>query len=311
MVAYPASGNKDNSGGGGNGEGGDASAGDGTGGEAAPGASSTKDEANDGKASGDEPPTQPAAPTTQMARTRDNSAFNPKIKLSGKNALKEYNNGTKLRALLRENDVCDVVSTFVAITPGVKEVSSFLAAFQVKANGDRKPTKWRIDSEYVPDRIRFRLPESVIDTALDELKAGLAKKEEIEVDSDGDSPNAVPFDSVSYDLYKRFIDQLLPALPAAFACCWEFKRVPQSWSLGAHAIYKSNAGALERRFMRWLNANGCHVPALDGFRSVNDCAEHNFVASTLSDQAHRKHREVRIIWYDVKNAFDSVLHDLL
>ncbi|GMF42716.1 unnamed protein product [Phytophthora fragariaefolia] len=56
---------------------------------------------------------------------------------------------------------------------------------------------------------------------------------------------------------------------------------------------------------------GVMRPPPKGFRSVNGCGEHNFVASALIDQARRKHRELRVIWYDLKTAVGSVLHDLL
>ena len=140
-------------------------------------------------------------------------------------------------------------------------------------------------------------------------------------------------DGVGYDIYKRFEAQLLPALHAAFACCWQFKKVPQSWKVGVvcllhkkgdrldpanwrpiclqQAIYKLYAGVLSRRFTRWLDDNERHADSQKGFRAMNGCGEHNFLASTLVDQARRKHRELHVVWYDFANAFGSVPHDLL
>ncbi|KAF1778165.1 hypothetical protein GQ600_23958 [Phytophthora cactorum] len=165
---------------------------------------------NEGKAdpndeSDDKPPTQVAGPATRAAATSTTPARVPKIKLNGKVrragrphlncaamkakaalALIEYNNGMKLRALLRDNDVCDLVSTLWMIMPGVREVGSFLTTFPIKQKGGERPIQWRVDGDYVPDRVQFRLPESVVDTALDKLKGGLAHDEEIELDSDGD-----------------------------------------------------------------------------------------------------------------------------
>ena len=77
------------------------------------------------------------------------------------------------------------------------------------------------------------------------------------------------------------------------------------------AIYKLYAGVLARRFTRWLDANERHADEQKSFRATNGCGEHNFLAATLVDQARRKHRELRVVWYDFANAFGSVPHDLL
>uniref|UniRef100_H3GYD1 Reverse transcriptase domain-containing protein n=1 Tax=Phytophthora ramorum TaxID=164328 RepID=H3GYD1_PHYRM len=140
-------------------------------------------------------------------------------------------------------------------------------------------------------------------------------------------------DGVGYDVYKAFSTQLLPVLHAAFQCCWQHHRVPQSRKQGIvrllykkgpredpanwrpiclqQVIYKTYAGVLARRFTRWLAANGRHADAQKGFRTVNGCGEHNFLASTLIDHARRSRRELHMVWYDLKNAFGSVPQELL
>ncbi|KAH7489201.1 Retrovirus-related Pol polyprotein from type-1 retrotransposable element R2 [Phytophthora ramorum] len=140
-------------------------------------------------------------------------------------------------------------------------------------------------------------------------------------------------DGVGYDVYQHFAAQLLPALTAAFKACWTAKRVPQSWKLGVvrllhkkgaredpanwrpiclqQAIYKLYTGLLARRLVRWLDANDRHAPGQKGFRAVNGCGEHNFLAATLVDQARRKRRTLFEVWYDFRNAFGSVPFALL
>eukprot|EP00644_Phytophthora_capsici_P018487 jgi/Phyca11/129776/e_gw1.87.183.1 len=140
-------------------------------------------------------------------------------------------------------------------------------------------------------------------------------------------------DGVGYDVYKRFTIQLLPVLRAAFRCCWLYKKVPQSWKLGVvrllhkkgpredpanwrpiclqQAIYKLYTGILARRLTRWMDANDRHAPGQKGFRAVNGCGEHNFLAATLIDNARRKHRPLYEVWYDFRNAFGSVPFALL
>ncbi|KAG3005877.1 hypothetical protein PC120_g17703 [Phytophthora cactorum] len=162
---------------------------------------------NEGKAdpndeSDDKPPTQVAGPATRAAATSTTPARVPKIKLNGKVrragrshlnrvamkakaalALKEYNNGMKLRAILRDNDVC----------------------------GER-PIQWRVDGDYVPDQVRFRLPESVVDTALNKLKGGLAHDEDIELDSDGDRAGVSEVYVVSIEKVGKFTREQLEAM---------------------------------------------------------------------------------------------------
>ncbi|POM79948.1 Reverse transcriptase, partial [Phytophthora palmivora] len=140
-------------------------------------------------------------------------------------------------------------------------------------------------------------------------------------------------DGVGYDIYKTFAAQLLPALHEAFACCWRHRRVPQSWKVGVvrllykkgdrldpanwrpiclqQTIYKLYTGILSRKFVRWQDANERHADAQKGFRAMNGCGEHNFLAATLVDQARRKRKELHVVWYDFANAFGSVPHDLL
>jgi hypothetical protein len=140
-------------------------------------------------------------------------------------------------------------------------------------------------------------------------------------------------DGVGYDVYRKFSEQLLRVLTAAFKCCWVYKKVPQSWKVGVvrllykkgpredpsnwrpiclqQSIYKLYTGVLAQKFKRWRLINGRYADAQKGFREVNGCGKHNFLAATLVDQARRKRRELHTVWYDVKNAFGSVDPDVL
>jgi hypothetical protein len=158
--------------------------------------------------------------------------------------------------------------------------------------------------------------------------------DDIEVQLQHASSTSSPgLDGVGYDVYKRFVTQLLPVLKAAFKCCWTHKKVPQSWKLGVvrllykkgdrgdpanwrpiclqQAINKIYTGVLARRLARWQDANDRHAPGQKGFRPVNGCGEHNFLAAMLIDQARRKHRPLYEVWYDFRNAFGSVPLKLL
>uniref|UniRef100_A0AAV1VNW4 Reverse transcriptase n=1 Tax=Peronospora matthiolae TaxID=2874970 RepID=A0AAV1VNW4_9STRA len=176
-----------------------------------------------------------------------------------------------------------------------------------------------------------RLPPATVDMAL--LTDGPSSHEIEDQVQRARGSSSPGLDGVGYDIFKLFTAQLLPALHAAFARCWQSKRVPQSWKVGVvrllhkkgdrldpsnwrpiclqQAIYKLYAGVLSRRFTRWLDVNGRHADAQKGFRAMNGCGEHNFLAAMLVDQARRKHQELHVVWYDFANAFGSVPHDLL
>ncbi|EGZ28048.1 hypothetical protein PHYSODRAFT_321746 [Phytophthora sojae] len=62
-----------------------------------------------------------------------------------------------------------------------------LATLQVKSHGQGKPIEWRVDAAFVPDTVRFRLLESIVDNALEQFLGGLAKNEQIELDSEGEA----------------------------------------------------------------------------------------------------------------------------
>uniref|UniRef100_H3H5C4 Reverse transcriptase domain-containing protein n=1 Tax=Phytophthora ramorum TaxID=164328 RepID=H3H5C4_PHYRM len=176
-----------------------------------------------------------------------------------------------------------------------------------------------------------RLPAA---TRFMELLKEAPSTDGIEVQLQHASSTSSPgLDGVGYDVYKRFASQLLPVLKAAFKCCWTHKQVPQSWKLGVvrllykkgdredpanwrpiclqQAIYKIYTGVLARRLTRWQDANDRHAPGQKGFRPVNGCGEHNFLAAMLIDHARRKHRPLYEVWYDFRNAFGSVPLGLL
>ncbi|POM59550.1 Cysteine protease family C48 [Phytophthora palmivora] len=74
----------------------------------------------------------------------------------------------KVRAVVRGSDVCDVVVLLQRTKPGIREMGSFLATFQVTD----KALKWRLDAEYVSDCARYRPPQPTSVRALEQLYDG-------------------------------------------------------------------------------------------------------------------------------------------
>ncbi|OWZ23378.1 LOW QUALITY PROTEIN: hypothetical protein PHMEG_0001748 [Phytophthora megakarya] len=146
--------------------------------------------------SDEETPAQPSSTSTQGA---GNSDHTPNVILTGniwsvgrprlnrakqkekaRTALKEYNQGMKLRASLRECDICEVKSTVEALRPSIRGLGSYIATFQILAKRQGKSIQWRVDDEHVTDRIQYRPLESVVNDAFEKLMGGFAQGEPID-----------------------------------------------------------------------------------------------------------------------------------
>ena len=106
-----------------------------------------------------------------------------------------------------------------------------------------------------------------------------------------DATSSPGIDGVGYDIYKKFLPELLPVLHAAFTVCWSHGKVPAVWKVGTvqliykkgdsrqtsnwrpiclqACIYKLYSGMLARRLISWLEANKCLADAQKGFRSTD------------------------------------------
>lgn len=102
--------------------------------------------------------------------------------------LKEYNQGMKLRGLLRDRDVCEVVTALKEIQPGIRELGAFLGTFQVLGKATQKLSMaWRSRKDIVADHVRYRLPEATVNRAFELLSESMiGEKDEIQLDSDGE-----------------------------------------------------------------------------------------------------------------------------
>ncbi|ETL32562.1 hypothetical protein L917_14701 [Phytophthora nicotianae] len=126
-----------------------------------------------------------------------------------KSDLKEYNQGMKLHGLLRERNVCEVVASLKEIQPGLREVGSFLATFQVLGIAVGKPLLWAMSPSYVPDNVRYRPPEPTVDRALEQVRETLCGEQaEIQIDSDGESGDSDNYVVAIETIGTYTIDQL-------------------------------------------------------------------------------------------------------
>ena len=89
--------------------------------------------------------------------------------------------------------------------------------------------------------------------------------------------------------------------------------VPSNWrpiSLQS-AICKIYAAIWAKRLASWAREAGTVSSSQKGFIPGEGCLKHSFlVRSIMVDARHKKH-PLHLVWFDLRNAFGSVLHELL
>ena len=56
---------------------------------------------------------------------------------------------------------------------------------------------------------------------------------------------------------------------------------------------------------------GAISTAQKGFVPGEGCLEHSFLVRSMMEDARRRHRPLYLVWFDLRNAFGSVPHDLI
>ena len=86
--------------------------------------------------------------------------------------------------------------------------------------------------------------------------------------------------------------------------------IPSSWrpiSLRS-AIYKIYAATWAKRLAEWATKVGAISPSQKGFVPGEGCLEHSFLVRSMVEDAWRR---LHLVWFDLRNAFGSVPHQLL
>jgi hypothetical protein len=76
----------------------------------------------------------------------------------------------RLSGLLRDKDVCEIAACLEEIRPSLEEVDSFILTQQVKELKLTPCFTWKVERNFVPETVRFRLSEKLIDKALEKLQ---------------------------------------------------------------------------------------------------------------------------------------------
>ena len=91
------------------------------------------------------------------------------------------------------------------------------------------------------------------------------------------------------------------------------KSVPSNWrpiSL-QNAVYKIYAALWAKRLATWASEAEIISPCQKGFMPGEGCSEHAFLLRSLMEDARRSRKSLYSVWFDFKNAFGSIPHDLL
>ena len=92
-----------------------------------------------------------------------------------------------------------------------------------------------------------------------------------------------------------------------------YEMVPSNWrpiSLQS-AIYKIYAAIWAKRLASWACEAGAISPSQKGFIPGEGCLEHSFLVRSMMEDARCKRRSLHFVWFDLRNAFGSIPHELL
>ena len=139
-------------------------------------------------------------------------------------------------------------------------------------------------------------------------------------------------DRLPYKVWKA-IDPEGVILARIFEVCRREKKVPSAWKKSTtilifkkgdealpgnwrpislqNAVYKVYAAIWGRRLAGWASETGAVSPAQKGFVPGEGCLEHSFLVRSMMEDARRRHRPLHLVWFDLRNAFGSVPHNLI
>jgi len=206
-------------------------------------------------------------------------------------------------------------------------------------------TKYFTETHAAPQDLNFEHPEgSIFRSAMEnlpevdpetnqELLEDISNEEIMLQLKKVNGKSAAGLDGLAYGLYKEHATTIIPVLLGIFQICWKKKKIPTTWKQAKtiliykkgdatdptnwrpinlqNAIYKIYAGILANRYMRWMELNKRISPSQKGFREVNGCHEHNFLAASILNTTRRSKKKLFVVWYDLANAFGTIPHQFL
>ena len=139
-------------------------------------------------------------------------------------------------------------------------------------------------------------------------------------------------DRLPYKVWKA-MDPDGELLAPIFEICRRERRIPGPWKVSTivliykkgeeslpsnwrpislqNAIFKLYAAVWARRLAEWARETGAISLSQKGFVPGEGCLEHSFLMRSLTEDARRKRKFLHLVFFDLKNAFGSIPHQLL
>jgi len=139
-------------------------------------------------------------------------------------------------------------------------------------------------------------------------------------------------DGITYAMLKR-LPEMAGILATIYSRCMRTSRIPEYWKTSIttliykkgdagnpgnwrpinlqSAVYKVYAAILARRTASWAIATKAISNTQKGFMPYNGTTEHSFLLETVINNGRDEKKARYMTWYDLKNAFGSVSHELI
>ena len=137
-------------------------------------------------------------------------------------------------------------------------------------------------------------------------------------------------DGLDYKAWK-LLSGSKEALEVVFNICLTNGKIPQSWKSNTtiliykkgdpsipsnwrpialqNTIYKIYAAILDNRLASWCIDTNAISPMKKGFLLFEGCYEHLFIMQSLFDDSKHRNKDLRLVWFDLKNALGSIPQD--
>ena len=76
-------------------------------------------------------------------------------------------------------------------------------------------------------------------------------------------------------------------------------------------VYRIFSKLMNKRLMRWIREGNLMSNVQKAIGQPDGCSEHNFILTSIEEEAKRNKKSVHMVWLDLTDAFGSVPHDLI